>query len=148
VDAEAEKAAVAWLASGEAAELLAASRDRQARDALAQAEDLRAQLDAAADMYARGAIDDRQLARITAGLRPRFEQAERDAAHTSLDPLVADAIGADAAARWAGFPLEQKRAVASLFHITVQPVRSAWAGRNGRDLGVVITRAAGDGRAG
>jgi site-specific DNA recombinase len=149
VDAQAEKAAVAWLASGEAAELLAASRDRHARDALALAEELRAQLDAAADMYARGAIDDRQLARITAGLRPRFEQAERDAAHTSLDPLVADAIGADAAARWAGFPLEQKRAVAALFDITAQPVRSSWAGRHGRDLGVTIARKPGaDGQPG
>lgn len=140
VDAEAEKTAVAWLASAEAAALLAASRDGQAKKAAELAEELRAQLDEAADLYKAKAIDARQLTRITSDLRPRYEQAELDAARSSLDPMVADAIGADAAARWAGFPLEQKRAVAALFAITVLPVRSSWAGRNGRDLGVTITR--------
>jgi hypothetical protein len=140
VDAEAEKTAMAWLASAEAAGLLAASRDGHAKKAAARAEELRAQLDEAADLYKAKAIDARQLTRITTDLRPQYEQAEQDAARSSLDPLVADAIGADAAARWAGFLLEQKRAVLALFDITVLPVQSSWAGRNGRDLGVAISR--------
>jgi hypothetical protein len=54
---------------------------------------------------------------------------------------VADAIGADAAARWAGFPLEQKRAIAALFTITIRPVLRGRP-RKGPDwdLGVTITR--------
>jgi hypothetical protein len=134
---------VAWLTSADAAGLLAASRDGHARKAAELAEQLRAQLDEAADLYQAKAIDARQLTRITADLRPQYERAELDAARTSLDPLVADAIGADAAARWARFPLEQKRAIAALFTITIRPVLRGRP-RKGphRDLGITITRAA------
>lgn len=89
---------------------------REARDALT------ARLDTAADEYAAGNINARQLARITETLEADLKGAERRVLDTSPTPALAGAVGAGAAAAWEASPLEQKRLIIrALCEVTVLP---------------------------
>jgi site-specific DNA recombinase len=112
VDAFIRDLVVARLSRPDAADLLARSDDAaKVREALAEVAVLRSRLYEAADAYAAGGIDAMQLTRITATLRPKVEAAEAATRTTSDEPILAFAIGADAAKRWEALALEQRRAV-------------------------------------
>jgi DNA invertase Pin-like site-specific DNA recombinase len=130
---------VGALAAPDAADLLVQERGPEAAQAADEAASLRARLDTAADEYADGKIDARQLERITAKLRPRIAAA--DAASRIIDdrPILDGIVGADdVAAVWATLPLSRQRAIVDMY-VTVRLDKKSRRGR-GLDLdGVVIT---------
>ncbi|WP_369132017.1 recombinase family protein [Modestobacter sp. I12A-02662] len=93
--------------------------------ALAEAEQLRGRLDHAADQYADGAIDGRQLERITAKLRPLLAEAEGRSRVLDPAPLLDGLVGAEHWAEvWESLPLSRRRAVVdTLLTITVNRTR-------------------------
>lgn len=100
--------------------------EQAATEAAAEAEALRARLDLAADQYADGKIDARQLERITGKLRPQLEAAERQArearGRARLD-VVDDLVGADeatVAALWNALDVHRKRAVLEVLGLRVR----------------------------
>lgn len=104
-----------------------APSDEAVRTAQRRARDLRRRLDDAADDYAAGLIDRRQMARITEQLRPQVEQAERDVAAFGTSGAVAAIVGRDAVKRLAALPLDRQRAVIdTLAEIRILPTTS-WA---------------------
>lgn len=111
----------ARLARPDARDLFARD-DTEAREARTTADAIRARMDSAADAFAEGAIDARQLARITARLQPELEAAEK-AAMTSIDSvgpaLLARFGGPDARAVWDGLELTQRRAVLTALGVRV-----------------------------
>lgn len=89
---------------------------REARDALT------ARLDTAADEYAAGNINARQLARITETLEADLVRAEARVVATAPNPALAQATGAGAKAAWDASPLEQRRSIIrALCDVTVLP---------------------------
>jgi len=113
------------LARPDAAGLFTRPDDDTARQAREQAEATRARLDLAADSYAAGDIDARQLARITTRLRPELDRHEQAARDASSAPDLLDLAAPDIAERWEGLPLGRKRAVIDLLlDIQVMPTSS------------------------
>ena len=105
----------ARLARPDAAGLFARRDDPERAAALAEAGQLRARLDDAADQYADGAIDARQLERITARLRPQLAQAEARMRTVDSTPLLDGLAGVpDIGAVWDQLPLSRRRAVVAL----------------------------------
>lgn len=106
---------VGRLSRPDAADLLTPDRSEEARQAAEQAATLRARLDLAADEYADGKIDARQLERITARLRPQVEAAEASARTVDDSPLLTGLVGArDVRAVWEALPLTRRRAAVDL----------------------------------
>src|SRR4051794_22254335 len=118
------------LAAGDVVELLAPDRSPERAAAMAEAEQLRARLDRAADQYADGLIDARQLERITARLRPQLAAAEARARVVDDRPLLAGLVGADdVRAVWQALPLAPRRGVVGLLvTVTVPRTRSGARG--------------------
>ena len=84
---------------------------RAAHDDVSQ---LRARLDVAADDYADGKIDSRQLARITARLRPEIDAAEsRAASFADTSAITSMVVSGDVRAAWNVAALTHKRAIVS-----------------------------------
>lgn len=104
--------ALAWLDGDDTA--AASARDL--------AESLRARLDVAADEYADGRLDARQLERITARLRPLIDAAEaKRRAHAPREHAALVGIAGPAAERaWDGLSLAQRRSVLSVLNVTVR----------------------------
>src|SRR3954469_25392928 len=113
-------------AGGGVVGLLAPDPSPERSAAMAEAEQLRGRLDRAADQYADGLIDARQLERITAKLRPQLAAAEARARVVDDRPLLAGLVGAeDVAAVWQALPLSRRRAVVDLLMtVTVHRTRS------------------------
>ncbi len=95
-----------------------------AAEAHGRAEAIRGRLDQAADQYAEGAIDARQLARITDRLRP-----DLDAAESEYRSILASAQGAEvldgmlgdqAAQAWASLDVGARRAILEVLGIRVR----------------------------
>jgi len=115
---------VARLSRPDAVDLLAQPDNDDAHKAREQAGALRARLDLAADAFAAGDIDARQLARITARLRPELDQYEQIARSLSTAPDLVDLATPDIAERWTDLPLDRRRAVIdTLMMIRVLPTR-------------------------
>src|SRR5699024_1076339 len=94
--------------------------DHQA--AVAARDALTARMDTAADEYAEGRINARQLARITERLEADLAGAERRVLDALPNPALANASGEGAAAAWEASPLEQKRSIIrALCEVTVLP---------------------------
>lgn len=95
--------------------------DTAATAAREHAEALRARLDTAADQYSEGVIDARQLARITAKLRPLIESAEAEQRacqpreHASIEAIA----GPAARSAWEGLGVAQKRSVLAVLGVSV-----------------------------
>jgi site-specific DNA recombinase len=105
--------------------------DSAAKEARERAEAVRARLDNAADEYAAGSIDARQLSRITARLRPELEAAEAEARRSRpvALPESADGLLTDkAAAVWAALPVTAKRMVLEIIGLRVVINRRQKAG--------------------
>jgi site-specific DNA recombinase len=103
------------LARPDAAGLFTTGDTSDRRAALAEAEQLRARLDHAADQYAEGTIDGRQLERITARLRPQLAQAEKRLRTVDSAPLLDGLAGTPAVHElWEQLPLSRRRAVVAL----------------------------------
>src|SRR3954451_25416061 len=113
------------LARPDAAGLFTTGDTADRRVALAEAEQLRARLDHAAEQYAEGSIDGRQLERITARLRPQLAQAKKRLRTVDPAPLLDGLLGvADVAEVWGRLPLSRRRAVVNLLlEITVHRTR-------------------------
>jgi hypothetical protein len=106
---------VGRLARDDAADLLAPDRSDERRAAVSEARGLRARLDRAADDYADGKIDARQLERITARLRPEVDAAHARARIVDDSPLLDGIIGRpDAADVWETLSLTRQRAIVDL----------------------------------
>jgi hypothetical protein len=103
------------LARPDAAGLFTTADTADQRAALAEAEELRGRLDHAADQYAEGTIDGRQLERITARLRPQLAEVEKRLRTVDSAPLL-DGLAGTPAVRdlWAQLPLSRRRAVVAL----------------------------------
>lgn len=100
-------------------------------DAANEVRDLRQRLDDVADAYADGKIGTGQLARITARIKPRLEDAERRARQIVDGTPLLDGItglGVDVPAAWQALPLSRKRAVVQLL-MTVTIDRAAQGAR-------------------
>jgi len=125
VDAFVTAVVVERLARLSAADLAQPEEQASIRLAAEEAAQLRARLDLAADDYADQKIEARQLARITARLRPRIEAAEARARTVDDSPLLDGLIGReDAASAWAVLSLARRRAVVDLLMtVRVLPAR-------------------------
>lgn len=117
---------VGRLAREDATDLLVAERGPEAAQAAEEAALLRARLDNAADAFANGDIDRRQLTRITERLRPQIEAADARARIVDDTPLFAGVVGvADVQEAWDALPLSRKRAIVdALVSIRVLPSRT------------------------
>jgi len=105
---------VGRLARPDAAALLAPADD-STRQAVAEAAELRARLDTAADDYADGTLDREQFHRITERLRPRLEAAQARARVIDSTPMLAGLVGIDdVRAAWDDLPLSRRRGVVDL----------------------------------
>ena len=111
MDEQVTKVVLGVLASPEGVAALTRGDSEQAQQAREQAAALRAQLDLAADSFARGDIEMHQLARITAKLRPEAERAEQVARSAASAPDLLDLARPDIAKIWESLPLARKRAV-------------------------------------
>lgn len=90
--------------------------------ARADAAELNARLDLAADSYADGALTAEQLKRITAKVRPLIEAAEARVAALLPRADLAPMAGPDARARWEAAPLDIRRLVIdTLVSVVVLP---------------------------
>ena len=90
--------------------------------AVAARDALTARMDTAADEYAEGRINARQLARITERLEAALAGAERRVLDALPNPALANAAGEGAATAWEASPLEQKRSIIrALCDVTVLP---------------------------
>ncbi len=105
---------VGRLALPDAATALTTGDGGQVQEALDKAAAIRARLDLAADSYADGNIDARQLARITGKLRPELAQWEQAARAASTAPDLLDLATPDITRRWEHLPLARQRAVIDL----------------------------------
>jgi len=115
VDDLVEKVILGRLSKPDAANVFRRERDPAAAEAATEAEALRARLDIAADDYADGKIDARQLERITAKLRPQIDAAEARARIIDDSPLLDGLLdAADVERVWRGLPLTRRRAVVDL----------------------------------
>jgi site-specific DNA recombinase len=103
------------LARPDAVDLFTTGDTADQRAALAESEELRGRLDDAADQYADGVIDGRQLERITARLRPQLAEVEKRLRTVDSAPLL-DGLAGTPAVRdlWAQLPLSRRRAVVAL----------------------------------
>lgn len=110
VDAYVVEALLSRLEAPDAAELFRVSADdTELVKALADAAELRAQLDGFTDQAADGSLTPAQLARITAKLLPKIEAAETRAKSAGMVPLVADVMGPGAREAWKRLELTQQR---------------------------------------
>lgn len=117
VDALVTAVIVGRLAQLDATLLIGPERRPEVRAALAEASELRARLDVAADDYADGKIDARQLERITSKLRPKITAAEARGRVVD-DGAVLDGLAGltleQVEERWTSLPLSRQRAVVDL----------------------------------
>ena len=98
---------------------------RDARDAIAA---VNARMASAADLFADGAIDAEQLARITAKGRDDREALEVTLAAALPPALPRDAVGPRARDAWAGYDIERRRAILeALMRVTILPAGSGRA---------------------
>ncbi len=125
VDELVSRVVVARLARPDAVDLFAPDTSDVRRAAAEEVQVLRARLDNAADDYADGKIDARQLERITARLRPAVATAEARARAVDDAPLLSDLLGvADVETAWRSLSLSRRRAVVeALMAVTILPTR-------------------------
>lgn len=101
-----------------------ATDDADAKAATERVEALRARLDTAADEYAAGTIDARQMTRITERLRPEITRAEEQArqarAGTDLGAIDPDLLGDKAADVWDALDVNRRRLVLQVLGVTVR----------------------------
>lgn len=103
--------------------------DDSTRQAVAEAAELRARLDAAADDYADGTLDREQFHRITERLRPRLDAAKARVRVVDSSPLLAEMVGAeDVRAVWNGLPLSRRRGVVD-YLLSVRVLRTTTGAR-------------------
>jgi DNA invertase Pin-like site-specific DNA recombinase len=96
-----------------------ATAAREARDAIAA---VTARLSSAADLFADGAIDAEQLARITAKGRSEREGLEASLSAALPPVLPRDAVGERARLSWASYDVERRRAILNaLMRVTIMP---------------------------
>jgi len=108
----------------DAAKLIRPDRSEEQRTAAEEERGLRARLDTAADDYADGKIDARQMERITARLRPQIEAAAARSRIVDDSPLLAGLIGArEVESAWRQMTLSQRRAAIDLL-VVVRVMRT------------------------
>lgn len=110
------------LARPDARDLLASDRGEEAaRKAGEELAALRARLDIAADAFASSEIDRKQLARITAKLRPQLEQLEQAARVERSDNVLGEIVGYDdVERRWGQLTVSQRRGVVSALFAKIE----------------------------
>jgi DNA invertase Pin-like site-specific DNA recombinase len=112
---------VALLRRGDVLKLLTGNAGKSA-ELLDKAAALRARLTAAAGDYADGILTKEQIRVITGKLKPQIEAAESAAKQFRVTPhleLVMDTVGDQAEAKWAGYGINQKRAIMTAFGVRV-----------------------------
>lgn len=100
----------------------------EAADAHERAEHLRARLDLAAEQYADGVLDGRQLARITEKLRPQLEAAQDEyrqlAGAAQATDVLEQVTAGDAAAVWDRLDVARRRALLEVLGLRVRIMRT------------------------
>ena len=116
-------AAVDRLARPDLVELLAGGEDTAVREALAEAKELRDRLSGFYDSAAApGGITPAALARIEAQMLPQIEAAEQRARRVVVAPVLVEAAGPDADARWDRLTLPQRRdVIRALMDVRILP---------------------------
>ncbi len=115
VDEMVTRLVLGYLAHPDAAALLRPDSSADHAAAAEEARGLRARLDTAADDYADGKIDSRQLERITARIRPALAAADARVRTIDDAPLLEGLVANDlAAAVWERLPLSRRRGVVDL----------------------------------
>lgn len=112
------------LSRPDAADLLAADDggDEELLAALAEADELRARLQAFVDQAADGHLTAKALSSIEAKLLPQINAAEQRAASVKLPAALQDAIRADIRAVWPTLSISRRREIVrALMEITVMP---------------------------
>jgi site-specific DNA recombinase len=137
VDQVVEGVAVARLQRPDALTLLADDADEESAAALAEARQKQARLDEFYDAAAAGKLTPAALSRIEATLLPEIEAAQRQAHRPTVPAVVSGIAGPDAAARWVGLTLAQKREVIDTL-MTVRIMPTGKGVRNFRPQDVVI----------
>ena len=128
VDALVTEIVVTRLSRSDVADLFAPVDDRT-RKAVAEAAELRARLDTAAEDYADGTLDREQFHRITERLRPRLEAAQARARVVDSTPLLDGLVGVDdVRAAWDALPLGRRRAIVDLL-MTIRVLRARQGAR-------------------
>lgn len=121
VDELVDEVMIGLLSRPDAVELLEGN-SQVASDALIRAVELRKRLNAAADSFAAGVIDEEQLRVITSRLKPEVAAAEEVAKASETSPHAAAAIavvGSQARQRWHQQDVNQKRAIMKAFGVKV-----------------------------
>lgn len=114
VDELVERVIVGRLSRPDAAALFTSVDDPAVADAVVQAQELRARLDALYAEAAEGALSATGLARVEARLLPMIEAAERKARPRVLPTAVAELAGPRAADAWMALTMPQRREVVRL----------------------------------
>jgi site-specific DNA recombinase len=126
VDATVEAHMVRRLQRADAVDLIGEEAAEQSAALHTQAAVLRERLDALAEQFADGDIDEPQLARGTRRLRTRMSELAAAIAETSRRSVLAGLAGADdVEVRWrADLPLDRKRRIiASMAEVLILPTR-------------------------
>jgi len=130
VDALVREVLVRRLALPDARSVFATDRSAEQAAAADDARGLRARLDRAADDYADGKIDARQMERITARIRPALTAAEARARVVDDSPLLDGLLDVeDVRTAWDALPLTRRRAVVDLM-IEVRVMRAEQGARS------------------
>lgn len=129
VDALVTEVVLRRLGQPDAIDLFNPKRSENSKRAGEELQELQARLDLAADDYADGKIDARQMERITQRLRPRIDAAQVQARSVDDSPLLAGLVGpGDVAKRWETLPLTRRRAVVDLL-LSVRVLRAQQGAR-------------------
>lgn len=122
-DGVVEAFAVATLSRPEVLAHMAADEDDATREAVQEAQGLRARLEGFYDAAAAGELTPAALARIEAQLLPKIADAAERAKPSHLVPIVSDVAGPGAAERWGTLTIPQKREIIrALFDVRIMPV--------------------------
>ena len=138
-----ERLVIGWLARPGRLAALVADAGTEAAEADAEARGLKDKMDRAADRYSNDEIDDDQLARITATLRPRYDKALALSRRLAVPGVLVALFNSDgapamdgnldeAARRWGLLGRAQQRAALSAIFTALRLRPSASGGRAAR----------------
>jgi DNA invertase Pin-like site-specific DNA recombinase len=128
VDGLVEAVVIGRLSQPDLLDLLTAGESEDVQAAMSEVREKRARLDSFYDAAAAGQLSAAALARIEARLLPEIEAAQRRAARVTVAPVLGNAAGPQAEARWATLMMPQRReVVALLMTVEIMP-----AGRGAR----------------
>jgi DNA invertase Pin-like site-specific DNA recombinase len=116
---------LARLAQPDAKDLLVDRGQADTAQAAAwRVQELQDRLNDAAEAYAAGVVTMAQLTTINASLKPKLEQAQKEAASPNREKVLGELVSREPAEVWQGMSADQRRAVVGvLVEVTIMPTR-------------------------